>query len=104
QRQVAHQHLVAGARRHPLEQRDLALEAGDQRRRRRFVKAPLHDCAQAVGVAVADVETSPANRLAWIPTGARHAAIVPASTAGAKSGPSLRWINTDGGAAADKES
>ena len=57
QRQVEDVHRVAGARLDPLEQLDLALQPGDQQRRRRLpVQLPLHGGTQPVGVAVADVD------------------------------------------------
>jgi len=53
---VAHQHFVARLGHHAFEQRDLAFEARDQCGLRRRMQAPLPHRAQAVGVAVADVE------------------------------------------------
>jgi len=56
--QVHHHDLVAGLRLHPREQVVLALEAGDELGVKRVGQAPLQQRAQAVGVAVADVDVA----------------------------------------------
>ena len=56
-RQVEDVDFVAGVRVHALEQCDVALQPGQQRRGRRLVAPPLQRGAQAVGVAVADIES-----------------------------------------------
>ncbi|MNT17177.1 hypothetical protein D3C72_1523150 [compost metagenome] len=52
ERDVQRGHGIAGAGVDPLEQADIALDAGDQRRSARRCEAQLLQGAQAVGVAV----------------------------------------------------
>jgi hypothetical protein len=55
-RYVEHGHRVAALRRHALEQRHVAFHAGDEHRLERRLQPKLVQSAQAVGIAVEDVE------------------------------------------------
>ena len=49
-------HRIAALRRHALEQRDVTFHAGDEHRLERRFQPELVQSAQAVGIAVEDVE------------------------------------------------